>query len=95
MLLSMRKTTNYRLLVSGFWSLASGRWFLALWPLAQYIPMPGSGAGAMGAGGSFLSATRDSVVRTIAATDAALSRVQRVTLVGSTIPLVSCRRIRP
>ena len=44
-------------------------------------------AGAAGAGaGSFLSATSDSVVSTIAATEAAFCRAERVTLVGSTIP---------
>ena len=38
------------------------------------------------AASSFLSATRLSVVRTIAATEAAFSRAERVTFVGSTIP---------
>ncbi len=47
--------------------------------------MSGLGAGA-GAGGSGLSATRDSVVSRTAATEAAFSRAERVTLVGSTMP---------
>ena len=46
-------------------------------------PMP---AGAAGAGGSGLSATRASVVNTIALTDAAFSSAERVTFAGSTIP---------
>ncbi len=45
-----------------------------------------SGAAGTGAGGSGLSATRDSVVSTIPATDAAFSRALRVTLAGSTMP---------
>ena len=48
-------------------------------------PMPGSPIAGAGAGGSFLSDTKDSVVRTILATEAAFSRAERVTLVGSTI----------
>ena len=36
--------------------------------------------------GSGLSATRDSVVSTMAATEAAFSRAERVTLAGSTMP---------
>jgi hypothetical protein len=54
----------------------------------QYMPpmspMPGAAAGA---GGSGLSATRDSVVSTMPLTEAAFSRAQRVTLAGSTMPL--------
>ncbi len=53
----------------------------------QYMPpMSGPPAGAAGAGGSFLSATSDSVVRIIDATEAAFSRAERATLVGSTMP---------
>ena len=48
-------------------------------------PIPGS-TGIAGAAGSFLSATNDSVVRTIAATDAAFCSAERVTFVGSTMP---------
>ena len=44
------------------------------------------GAYPQNTGGSGRSATRLSVVRTIAATLAAFSRAERVTLVGSTIP---------
>ena len=44
-----------------------------------------SGAGA-GAGGSGLSATRDSVVSTMPETEAAFFRALRVTLAGSTMP---------
>src|SRR5699024_7052816 len=51
----------------------------------QYMP-PMSGAAGAGAGGSGLSATRDSVVSTMEATEAAFSRAERVTLAGSTIP---------
>ena len=47
---------------------------------------PTSGVAGGGAGGSGLSATRDSVVRTMEATLAAFSRALRVTLAGSTIP---------
>ena len=47
--------------------------------------MPGSPIAGAGAGDSFLSDTKDSVVRTILATEAAFSRAERVTLVGSTI----------
>ena len=43
-------------------------------------------AGAAGAGGSGLSATRDSVVSTMAETLAAFSRALRVTLAGSMMP---------
>ena len=54
----------------------------------QYMPpmspMPGAAAGA---GGSGLSATRDSVVSTMPDTLAAFSRALRVTLAGSTMPL--------
>ena len=49
------------------------------------MPMSGAGAGA-GAAGSLMSVTRDSVVRTIAATEAAFCKALRVTFVGSTIP---------
>ena len=55
----------------------------------QYIPPACAAAAAAAfaaAASSFLSATRLSVVRTIAATDAAFSRAERVTLVGSTMP---------
>ena len=48
-------------------------------------PMLGSPIAGVWAGGSFLSDTKDSVVRTILATEAAFSRAERVTLVGSTI----------
>ena len=57
------------------------------WRILQWDPgfddMPGAGAG-----GSFsgLSATRVSVVRTMAAMEAAFCRAERVTLAGSTIP---------
>ena len=47
--------------------------------------MPGSPIAGAGAGGSFLSDTKDSVVRTILATEAAFSRAERVTFVGATI----------
>ena len=43
-------------------------------------------AGAAGAAFSGRSATRDSVVSTIAETEAAFSRAERVTLAGSMIP---------
>ena len=52
---------------------------------SQYIPMSGAGAAA-GAGGSGLSATRDSVVSSTEATELAFSSAERVTLVGSTMP---------
>ena len=53
----------------------------------QYIPpIDGSTAGAADAG-SLMSATSDSVVSTIDATDAAFWSAERVTFVGSTIPL--------
>ena len=59
---------------------------IGLSAIDQYIP-PMSGAGAAtGAGGSGLSATRDSVVSRVPAMEAAFSRAERVTLVGSTIP---------
>ena len=51
----------------------------------QYIPPISGAAGAAGTG-SFLSATRLSVVRTIEATDAAFCSAERFTLVGSTMP---------
>ena len=47
---------------------------------------PMSGAAGAGAGGSGLSATRDSVVRTMELTEAAFSRAERVTLAGSMMP---------
>ncbi len=54
----------------------------------QYIPPPMPPAGAAGAGvSSFLSATRDSVVRITEAIEAAFCSALRVTLVGSTMPL--------
>ena len=46
----------------------------------------GAAAGAAGAAGSLISATSDSVVSTIAATEDAFWRAERVTFVGSTIP---------
>ena len=66
--------------------LAAGKPYFVL--LAdQYIPpMPMSPPAGAGAGGSGLSATRDSVVSTMAATLAAFSRAERVTLAGSTMP---------
>ena len=53
----------------------------------QYIPSipPPIPAGAAGAG-SLMSATIDSVVKTVAAIDAAFWSAERVTFVGSTIP---------
>ena len=51
------------------------------------MPPPWAAAAmAASALGSGLSATRDSVVRTQEAMDAAFSRAVRVTLVGSTMP---------
>ena len=47
--------------------------------------MPGAPAG-IGASGSGLSVTRVSVVRTIAAMDAAFCSAERVTFAGSTMP---------
>ncbi len=55
------------------------------WPLYQYMP-PMSGLAATGAGGSGMSVTRLSVVRTTEAMEAAFSRALRETLVGSTMP---------
>ena len=52
----------------------------------QYIPSMPPPAGAMGAGGSGMSATSDSVVRRVAATEAAFWRAVLVTLVGSRMP---------
>lgn len=49
-------------------------------------PMPAPGAPAIASFSSLLSATRDSVVSTIEATEEAFCRAERVTLVGSTIP---------
>ena len=58
--------------------------------LNQYIPPACAAAAAAAAfaaaASSFLSATRLSVVSTIAATEAAFSSAERVTLVGSTMP---------
>ena len=56
--------------------------------LHQYMPPPWAAAAAMAASaaGSGLSTTRDSVVSTQAAMEAAFSREERVTLVGSTMP---------
>ena len=52
----------------------------------QYMPpMSPPAAGAAGAGAG-MSATRDSVVSTIAATEAAFCSAERVTLVGSIMP---------
>ena len=62
----------------------AGRAFL--WVVYQYMPpMPGLPAGAAGSGAG-MSVTRDSVVRTMAATEAAFWRAERVTLVGSAMP---------
>ena len=53
----------------------------------QYIPCWAAAAmAATSASGLGLSATRDSVVSTLAAMEAAFSREERVTLVGSTMP---------
>ncbi len=49
-------------------------------------PMPAPGAPAIASFSSLLSATRDSVVSTMEATEEAFCRAERVTLVGSTIP---------
>ncbi len=50
-------------------------------------PIPGSiGIAGAAAAGSFLSATKDSVVNTMAAMEAAFCSAERVTFVGSTIP---------
>ena len=46
-----------------------------------------SGLAATGAGGSGMSATRLSVVRTMAATEEAFSKADLHTLVGSTMPI--------
>ena len=52
----------------------------------QYMPPPMPGfAGAAGSGAG-MSVTSDSVVRTMAATDAAFCRAQRATFVGSVMP---------
>ena len=48
-------------------------------------PMPAPPAGAAGSGAG-MSATSDSVVSTIAATDAAFCSAERVTFVGSMMP---------
>lgn len=50
-------------------------------------PMSGEGAG--GAGGVGISVTMLSVVSNVAATEAAFCRAERVTLVGSIMPLVT------
>ena len=52
----------------------------------QYMPPMSGAVGAAGAGGSGLSVTRLSVVSSTPATEAAFSRAERVTLVGSTMP---------
>lgn len=52
----------------------------------QYIPPISGEAGAAGGVGSLMSATRDSVVSTMEATEAAFCRAERVTFVGSTTP---------
>ena len=67
---------------AGVRSLKRGsRWLPAL--PAQYMP----GAGAAGAGsGAGMSVTMDSVVSTMAATEEAFCRAERVTLVGSMMP---------
>ena len=49
-------------------------------------PMPGSAAGTGAGFFSGMSATRDSVVSTVAATEAAFCSALRVTLVGSMMP---------
>jgi len=51
----------------------------------QYMPPPMPAAGAAGSGWG-MSVTRDSVVRTMAATEVAFCRAERVTLVGSVMP---------
>ena len=60
----------------------------------QYIPpmLPAAAAAAASAAGSGLSTTRDSVVRMQAQMLAAFSRAERVTLVGSTMPLALTHR---
>ena len=56
---------------------------------AYIIPPMGGWAIPAAGFSSFWSATRLSVVRTMAATEAAFCRALRVTLVGSTMPLSS------
>ena len=58
-------------------------------PVAQYMPPPMSGAAGAGAGGVGMSATRLSVVSTMAATEAAFCSALLVTLVGSMMPFSS------
>ena len=53
----------------------------------QYIPPISPPPGAIGAGGVGISVTMLSVVSKVAATDAAFCNTERVTLVGSIIPL--------
>ena len=57
-----------------------------LWAYQYIPPWAAAAAAAASAAGSGLSTTRLSVVSTQAATEAALIRLERVTLVGSTIP---------
>ena len=57
----------------------------SFWKFESIHTHVGAGA-AGGAGGWGLSATRLSVVSRMADTEAAFSRAERVTLVGSTIP---------
>src|SRR5699024_8882583 len=52
----------------------------------QYIPPISGAAGAAAGAGSLMSATRDSVVRTVDATEEAFCSAERVTFVGSTMP---------
>ena len=56
---------------------------------AQYIPSMPPPAGAGAAGGVGISVTMDSVVRSVEATEAAFWSTERVTLVGSMMPLSS------
>lgn len=58
-------------------------------PVAQYMPPPMSGAAGAAAGGVGMSATRLSVVSTMAATEAAFCNALLVTLVGSMMPFSS------
>ena len=53
----------------------------------QYIPPISPPAGAAGAGGVGISVTTLSVVRSVAATEAAFCSTERVTFVGSMMPL--------
>ena len=67
------------------WGLDCSNWASA----HQYMPPPISGAAGAAAGGVGMSATRLSVVSTMAATEAAFCRALLVTLVGSMIPFSS------